>query len=41
MWRAAMVGKQGAHNDNIMMKTEQGNSRAYTLDRLKREKSDL
>ncbi len=29
------------HNDNVMIQAEQGNSRAYTLDRLDRERPDL
>jgi hypothetical protein len=41
LFRAATVGRKGAHHDNVMMKAPQGNSRAYTLDRLKRERPDL
>ena len=41
MWRKAMVGKQGAHSDNITMRPERGTSLAYTLDRLQRERPDL
>jgi hypothetical protein len=42
--RAAITpprGKPGHNNDNVIIKPEQGNSRAYTLDRLKRERSNL
>lgn len=39
LWRAALT-PTGAHN-NVMRKARQGNSRAYTLDRLKRERPDL
>lgn len=42
MWRKATSGPQGQHHhDNIMMKAVQGTSRAYTLDRLGRERPDL
>jgi hypothetical protein len=41
MFREAMVGKQGAHHNNVMMKGRQGNSRAYTLVRLKEKKPEL
>lgn len=41
MWRDATTPKQGAHRDNVTMKREGGNSRAYTLARLKRERPDL
>jgi hypothetical protein len=53
MWREATVGKHGGDrkskdapikNDNIILdqpKPKQGTSRAYTLDRLKRERPDL
>lgn len=41
LWRKATTGKQGAHTDNVSMKPEHGNSRAYTLARLKRERPDL
>lgn len=42
MLREATTGEPGAHHDNVMMReAKQGNTRAYTLDRLKREKSDL
>ena len=40
LWREAMVGKQGAHADNVSMK-DAGNSRAYTVSRLKRESPGL
>jgi hypothetical protein len=44
MWREAMVGKVGRpakeNHDNVMH-SRQGNSRAYTLNRLKRERPDL
>jgi hypothetical protein len=33
--------KRGDDNDNIILKPEQGTSRAYTLDRLSRERPDL
>ncbi len=36
-----MTGEQAAHHDIVMMKVSQGNSRAYTLARLKRERPDL
>jgi hypothetical protein len=36
LWRKAITGKPGAHHNNIMS-SKQGTSRAYTLDRLKRE----
>jgi hypothetical protein len=38
MFRAETTAKQGAHHDNVMRSGKQGNSRAYTLDRLKRER---
>lgn len=42
MLRKATTGKPGAHNNNVIRKrTRQGNSRAYTLDRLERERPDL
>lgn len=48
MWREATTGKPGrrwksniTNNDNVINKGQQGNSRAYTLDRLKRERPDL
>jgi hypothetical protein len=41
LFRRATTGKKGAHHDNIMMKSKQGTSRAYTLDRLERERPDL
>jgi hypothetical protein len=41
MFRKETVGAQGAHHNNVMMKTEQGNSKAYTLERLKDERPDL
>lgn|SRR5262245_51632666 len=40
MWREATTGKPGAHNNNII-RSKQGTSRAYTLDRLKRHRPDL
>jgi hypothetical protein len=40
-WRQAVTAPQGAHHDNVMMKVSQGNSLAYTLDRLSRERPDL
>jgi hypothetical protein len=40
LFRAATTGKPGAHNHNIM-RSRQGTSRAYTLDRLKRDRPDL
>jgi hypothetical protein len=40
-YRDALVGEQGAHNDNIIMKAEQGTSLAYTLDRLNRDHPEL
>lgn len=39
-WRRAITGKQGAHSYNVTM-SGRGNSRAYTLSRLKRERPDL
>jgi len=45
LWRKATTGHQGRppkqKNDNIIVKPKQGTSRAYTLDRLKRERPDL
>ena len=42
LWRQAISEPQGRHHhDNVMMKATQGNSRAYTLDRLQRERPDL
>jgi hypothetical protein len=45
MWREATTGKPGRpskeNNDNVIIKSKQGNSRAYALDRLKRERPDL
>jgi hypothetical protein len=46
MWREATTGKRGRpakadNSDNVTIKPERGNSRAYTLDRLKRERPDL
>jgi hypothetical protein len=49
MWREAITGKKGKrakkvttdNSDNITIKPKRGTSRAYTLARLKREKSDL
>jgi hypothetical protein len=47
LFRAAVVGKQGRpstlkKNDNVIIKDgQQGNSRAYVLDRLKRSRPDL
>jgi hypothetical protein len=43
-FRRATVGKKHVHKadgDNITMKPERGTSRAYTLDRLERERPDL
>jgi hypothetical protein len=40
-WREAMTGEQGAHHDIVMMKAQQGNSLAYTLARLNRDRPDL
>jgi hypothetical protein len=40
LWRKATTGKPGAHNNNVI-RNRQGNSRAYALDRLKRERPDL
>ncbi len=39
LYRAATVGKQGAHRSNTTKKPDRG--RAYTLDRLKREQPKL
>lgn len=44
LWREAVtapVGKPGHNNDNIIIKPEQGTSRAYALERLKRESPTL
>jgi hypothetical protein len=43
MFREITTGEQGAHshNDNIIMKAEQGTSRPYVLSRLKRARPDL
>lgn len=49
MWREATVGKHGGDrkskdvikSDNITLDPKRGTSRAYTLDRLKRERDDL
>jgi len=44
MWRAATTGKPGRpqkNSDIVTIKSERGNTRAYTLDRLKRERPDL
>jgi len=45
LWRKATTGKRHVHkaddNNNVIIKPRQGNSRAYTLDRLKRERPDL
>jgi hypothetical protein len=42
MWREATTGKKGRpskeNSDNVTIKPERGNSRAYTLDRLRRER---
>lgn len=44
-FRQITTGKKHVHraddNDNIIIKSHQGTSRAYTLDRLKRERPDL
>jgi predicted RNA-binding Zn-ribbon protein involved in translation (DUF1610 family) len=44
MWRAATtapVGKPSHNNDNVSIKPRHGNSLAYTLDRLERQRPDL
>ena len=47
LWRGATTGKPGRpskdqeNSDNVTIKSERGNNRAYTLDRLKRERPDL
>lgn len=46
LWRDATTGKRGKrakgdNNDNVIINAAQGNSRAYTLARLKRERPDL
>jgi hypothetical protein len=43
MWRKATTGAKHvrADPDNVSIKPEHGNTRAYTLDRLKRERPDL
>jgi hypothetical protein len=43
LFRAATVAPKHTHRDtdNISIKPEHGTSRAYTLDRLKRERPDL
>jgi hypothetical protein len=44
MWRAEITGKKHVHRsdtDNISIKPKHGTSRAYTLDRLKREQPDI
>lgn len=42
-WREATTGVQGAHvhHDNVMMSAKQGNSRSYTLQRLKQQEPEL
>lgn len=46
MWRQATTAPVGhpttdkINNDNVIIKPEQGNSRAYTLDRLKDERPE-
>jgi hypothetical protein len=37
MWREATVGTQGAHTDNVSMNDGHGNSKGYTVSRLKRD----
>jgi hypothetical protein len=42
MWRDAVENIQGQHHHDIVMKkAEQGNSRSYTVSRLRRESPDL
>jgi hypothetical protein len=44
MWRQATTGEKHLHktdHDNVIITSKQGNSRAYTLTRLKRERPDL
>jgi hypothetical protein len=44
LWRKATVGEKHVHHDdnnNVIIKAQQGNSLAYTLDRLQRERPDL
>jgi hypothetical protein len=49
LWHNATTGKHGGDrktataikSDNVTLKPRRGNSRAYTLDRLKRERPDL
>ena len=49
MWRAATTAKKGGDRksdnaikrDNVTNDPERGNAKAYTLDRLKRERKDL
>jgi hypothetical protein len=44
LWREATTAKPHVHvgdGDNVTIKPERGNARAYTLARLKRERSDL
>lgn len=45
LWREATTANKGKrpkdNNDNVIIKPAQGNTRAYTLDRLKRERPDL
>jgi hypothetical protein len=43
LWREAVTAPKHVHrdNDNVIIKGQQGNSKSYTLDRLKRKKPDL
>jgi hypothetical protein len=45
MWRGATTAKHGgdrtSKSANVTLEARRGNSRAYTLDRLKRERPDL
>jgi len=43
IWREATTAEKHVHTDgdNVTIKPERGNKRAYTLDRLKRERPDL
>lgn len=41
LWRAAMKEKPGPNSNNNIIRTRQGTSRAYTLDRLQRENPAL
>lgn len=40
-FRQATVGIQGAHNDNIIMKHNRGNTRAYAIARLRKDRPDI